>query len=354
MHRRGRHLARRKLVRPSTLVGAAVIMLSGAVLVSQVEDVSRGDAAPPDRQEPAVATTPRAFSADSWWNTPLPVHAPLDPAGADILDYLRTAPGSGPGCLMLAGTGRSRWGLPIYEAGPGDPEYHVTGVIGGHLRELSSLRIPRGARPAGNNDGSMVVYDRSRGYVVALTNAEYHDGRDRWTATGASITYLDSNGLHEATGLADDSRNRGTHRGNNGATMAVSWSEVEHGAIRHVLKAASGPEVADRFVFPMVGSDGDFHGDDPRVPPQGLRLRIKPSIDLDELDLGPEARVIAQALQDYGFYIGDSGGRTALKLESTRAEGLGQRWQLSADALCGLPFTTSYWDVVAEGYDPAR
>ena len=35
------------------------------------------------------------------------------------------------------------------------------------------------------------------------------------------------------------------------------------------------------------------------------------------MDLQPEALVIARALQDYGFYIGDSGGTTALKLENT-------------------------------------
>ena len=72
------------------------------------------------------------------------------------------------------------------------------------------------------------------------------------------------------------------------------------------------------------------------------------------MNLDPEALVIAEALQRYGMYIGDSGGTTALKLEDTESEGRGEVWSLPADALCGLPFTSSYWEVVAEGYDPSR
>ena len=300
-----------------------------------------------------LGATDRAFRADSWWNTPLPADAPLDPAGELVLDYLRTGPESGRGCLTRAGAGESRWGQPVYEARPTDPEYDVEG-LSEPLPELERLRIPEGAQSARNSDNSMTVYDRDRGYVVALSGAQYDSDRDVWTAAGATVTYLDSNGLHVDTGRSDDPRNRGSHRGNNGATMAVELDDVLTGTIGHVLKVAAGPEVADRYVFPMVGSDGDYHGSDPGVPPQGLRLRIKPSIDLDEQGLAPEALVIARALQDYGFYIGDSGGTTALKLQDTSTAGHGQLWELSADALCGMPFTPEYWDVVAEGYDPSR
>ena len=135
--------------------------------------------------------------------------------------------------------------------------------------------------------------------------------------------------------------------------MAVEIDEVKAGAVRHVLKAAAGPEVADRHVFPMVGSDGDYAGSDPGVPPQGLRT---PDQAVDRPRVAQawihEALVIARALQTYGFYIGDSGGTTAIKLQNTYAEGRGQHWHVNADALCGLPFTSEYWDVIAESYDP--
>lgn len=295
----------------------------------------------------------RAFEPNSWWNTPLPRQAPLDPHGAQILHYMRTAPESGKGCLVLAGAGNNNWGTPIYWARPSDPTYDVTGVTNGPW-ELHHLQIPVSAEPADNNDHSMTIYNVAKGYVVALTNARYHSWNDTWTASGGTVTYLDSNGLSAATGRSDDPRNRGTHRGNNGATMAVAYNEVAAGAVEHVLKVALGPEASSKFVFPMTGSDGGYDGDNPAVPPEGLRLRIKPSVNLEGLGLPAQALAIARALQRYGFYIGDSGGTTALKLENTRAEGRGQLWTISPDALCGLPFTSRYWDVIAPGYDPSR
>lgn len=297
---------------------------------------------------------PRAFHADSWWNTPLPSDAPLNPAASSILEYMSTAPENGGGCLKLAGAVDGPWGQPIYWASPSDNSYEITGIeLAMRPPELDRLRIPADAQPGDNNDGNMTVFDLDRGYVVALTDAEYDESDDEWSASGGTVTYLDSNGLHAATGRSDNLRNTGTHRGNNGATMAVRWDMFVEGEIPHVLKVALGPESAERFVFPMVGSDGDYEGDDPSVPPQGLRLRIKPSVNLADLKLHPEALVIAEALQKYGFYIGDSGGTTALKLENTVAEGRGQLWSVTADDLCELPFTPEYWDVIEEGYDPS-
>jgi len=128
---------------------------------------------------------------------------------------------------------------------------------------------------------------------------------------------------------------------------------VRAGVIDHVLKVSSGPELSKRWVFTMTGSDGDGPVDDPTVPPEGLRLRIKPSVQLDTLGLHPQALVIAKALQTYGMYLGDSGGSTAVKLEDTTVEGRGQLWDVTTDDLCGLPLSPTYWDVLPEGYDPS-
>jgi hypothetical protein len=275
---------------------------------------------------------------------------PANPAEDEILEYLSTAPDSGGGCLKFAGAGNNPWGHPIYWAKPGDPVYDLNVPVHARVKELASMRIPPSARPASNNDGHMSVFDLKKNYVIALTDAEYDPDSDDWSATGATVTYLNSNGLHVATGRSDDPRNAGTHRGNNGATMAVRWDMVQAGEINHVLKIASGPQLASRFVFPMVGSDGGYNGTDPAVPPSGLRMRLKPSLNLDAMNLSDQALVIAKALQKYGAYIGDSGGATALKLENTVAEGRGQLWDIGATDLCGLPFSAEYWDVLDESY----
>lgn len=313
------------------------------------------DSAPSDPAAPGPSSEPppepfRAFAPDSWWNVAVPDDAPTHPDAAEILKYMRTARESGDGCVTLAGAENS-WGQPVYWAEPGDTEYDVDVPREGTPSEVSALRIPDGARAADTNDHAMTVFDLARGYVVALTDAYFDEETDVWSASGATITYLDSNGLHADTGQSDDPRNVGSHRGNNGATMMVRYDEIEAGEVRHVLKVASGPEMSRRHVFPMVGSDGDTGR--PLAPEQGLRFRLKPSVDLDAIDLHPEARVIAEALQSYGFYLGDSAGVTALKLENTSAEGRGQLWTVPADALCQLPLSPELWDVLPEGYDPS-
>jgi hypothetical protein len=297
----------------------------------------------------------RAFEPNSWWNTPLPDHTPLEPRAKEVLDYLRTGPDSARGCLVLGGAGESPWGVPMYWSTPSDPTYRVKSTGRRPLPpEFSALRIPRDARVADNADGSIVVYDLTKRYVVAMTHAVYESAANTWSASGGTVTYLDSNGLHVGTGRSDDPRNQGSHRGNNGATMAVSWDQVRAGQIRHVLKVAAGPPLGESHVFPMVGSDGQLQGSGVTVIPQGLRLRIKSSVDLEALNLNPQALVIARALQRYGMYIGDSGGVTGLKLEDTRLEGRSQLWTLRPDALCSLRFEPRFWDVVAEAYDPTQ
>lgn len=299
----------------------------------------------------AAVKASRAFQARSFWNTPLPADAPTSPKAAAILQYMSTAPESDGGCLRLAGASGNRWGQPVFFAKAGDPTYDVqVSSMDKKPPEFSHIRIPRHAQAASNKDATMTLFDKARGYVVAFTGARYAGGQ--WRARGATITYLKSNGLNVKTGRSDDHRNRGTHRGNNGATMMARYREIQAGQIRHVLKVSTGPEAHTGSVFPMVGSDGDSL--DPNAPKQGTRFRIKPSVDLDALHLAPQAKIIAQALQQYGMYIGDSAGHTTLKLEDTRAEGRGQLWKLNGTSMCTVPLTSQYWDVIRDGYDPSR
>jgi hypothetical protein len=341
-----------------------LVVLAVVLVLVIVRPFSGGDARPPT---PSVSPPSRLqgapldargrpyrpFRDRSWWNTPVPANAPSDPAAAQILNYLSTAPESGNGCLSLAGAQQNKWGQPAYWAQRGDPQYDVQGLPAGAPHELRHLRIPKGAQGADNSDGTMSVYDVARDYVVLMTDAHYDAATDTWSASGATVTYLDSNGLLDTAGPAGDPRNQGTHRGNNGATSYVRYDMVKAGDVRNVLKIASGPALADRWVFPMTGSDGTVTDPSVGAPPEGLRLRLKPSIDLKRLGLHPQALVIAKALQKYGVYLGDSGGTTALKLEDTRAEGRGQLWTVTADDLCSLPFTPQFWDVLPEGYDPS-
>jgi hypothetical protein len=275
----------------------------------------------------------RAFTATSFWNTPLPSDAPRHPDSDEIIRFLERD-NAARGCVLLSGVEGNPWGTPVYWVDRGDPTFDV--VASGHdlPPEFAALRISEGARPMRADDREMVVFDRDKGYVAWLHEASYDAEIDRWSASGGSVAYLESNGLeNEVEG--GDSRNTGSHRGLNGAVVAARLDEVRAGAIEHVLRI--GVNTAHRdYIWPMSGSDGT--ATERYAPPQGARLRIKQWVDLDRYDLHPEALVIARALQKYGAIVGDStGGPLELKLEDTVAEGRGQLWSIDETALCAIP-----------------
>jgi hypothetical protein len=180
----------------------------------------------------------------------------------------------------------------------------------------------------------MTVFERRA--VIAFWHATYDPDRDSWSACGGTAYYLRSNGLHGSLPASDDPRNTG-HRGVPPPTWAVRLAEIRSRSIRHVLKIAV-HSTKCRHVYPMVGDECGTWAR--HAPPEGTRIRIKPSIDLGRFHLSVAARVVARALQRYGAVIGDqSGGSVTLKVENTVAEGRGWRWRgvLNRRSLAAIP-----------------
>ena len=63
------------------------------------------------------------------------------------------------------------------------------------------------------------------------------------------------------------------------------------------------------WVWPARKTDGRVPGVEP--PPMGAWMRLRDDVPLD--GLGPQARVVARALQRHGLIVSDTGGRFALR-----------------------------------------
>lgn len=320
------------------LVGCALIAL-GAIGIVLLPDSAGSDA------------PYRAFSRSSYWNTPLPPDAPVDTNSENILAFIKEH--STTNFVRLSGaTPHGRWGNPIYWAKRSDPSYKIRNTCAFEPPpEFASVRIPRGARPDPTSDAAMTVYDVAKGHVYAFHWTEYDSSSDTWSACGGAVYYLDSNGLHGKLHRSDEPRNDG-HRGVPPPAFAVRYDEVQFGEINHVLKI--GVTVTKcAHVFPMVRDECGTM--ETYAPPEGTRIHIKPSVDLNLLGLSPPELVVARALQKYGAVIGDQGGGpVSLKLENTMAEGRGQLWDgvLASDSLAAIPLDD--YEVVKLGYDPTR
>lgn len=91
----------------------------------------------------------------------------------------------------------------------------------------------------------------------------------------------------------------------------VRYDEVASGDVDHVVGMSIPNARAGAPVWPARASDGT--NPDPDAPPMGTWLRLRDDVDLSAL--GPQARVIAQALRDHGAVITDTGGRWVLNGE---------------------------------------
>ena len=284
------------------------------------------------REATRTTVIPDAFSADSFWNSPIPADARIHPSSGAIVEFL-AEDNALDGCITLAGPADA-WGMPIYLADADSTTYNVQSSKYTVPAEFASLRIPPDARSAQTSDAEMVVYDLDRGFVAQLSKANYDIDSDTWTVSGGSIAYLDSNGLDARLEASDDQRNSGSFRGYNGAVSSVHFDDVANGQLDNVVKIGVNNSSTEA-IPPMVGSDGDLTR--PDAPLQGMRLRIRPDLDLSNLGLSDQALIIARGLQEYGAIIGDStGSAVVLKLEDTERSGLGGRWNLHRESLCAI------------------
>ena len=332
------------------VIGAALVVLVGAGLW-----LSLGGGSEPafacGGQEPTDIKNPpeefRAFSDDSYWNTPLPDDAPVDENSDEMIDYLESDSDSD--YIELAGANSSGdWGNPIYFSTEDDKSCRVVNSCELHQPpEFTRIRIPANAGHDPTSDAAMTVYDLDKNLVYGFYEARYDEGSDSWSACGGTVYHLDSNGLEGRLEESDEPNNFG-HRGVPPSTYAVRYEQIENGSIDHVLKIAVN-HASEEYVWPMTGSDGE--SDEEFAPPEGARIRLKPDIDLDSLDLSDAERTIATALQEYGAVIGDqSGSSTVLKVENTVAEGRGQLWDgvLAPDSLSMFGFDD--FEFVEVGY----
>ena len=125
----------------------------------------------------------------------------------------------------------------------------------------------------------------------------------RWYADKVVTVDLDSN-LPRAGGTV-------TASGFSLLAGLVRFDEVASGSIDHALTLVLPSVRAGGAVWPAQGSDG--RSTDPDAPPMGSWFRLRADADLG--GLGPQAAVIARALQTHGAILSDSGPNVAISGE---------------------------------------
>jgi len=288
----------------------ALLTASSAALTSLAVGGCQRPAAAPNVVEAALdpRTGARLYDAASPFNQVIAVNPELDPRSAGFVRLLGRSKNEKGFVLSV-----DEWTVPTYFAQPdtarqdvrisGQPPgaHYDRAFIHDVARIMRAVPIPAGARPDPMEDAHLTVIDPGTRCEYDLYGAARTT--NGWTAKWANVTSTAATGIYPS-GLST--------RGTGFAPLAGTiWpAELRNGRIDHALVFAYPYTRSGGPVYPATASDGKSTL--ATALPQGARVQLDPALDLSTLKLNPYERTIAEALQRYGMYLGDTGGALAL------------------------------------------
>jgi hypothetical protein len=247
---------------------------------------------------PKIAGCP-VFPASSVWNKPVN-KLPVAAGSATLIASI----GLGAGVHADFGNGLydgSRIGIPyVVVHGKTTPKSKVTFDYADESDKGPypiPANVPIEGAPAHANEGDrhaiLVDADTCRDYeLYALQHAA-----SGWHAGSGAIFDLRSNKLRPAGWTSADAAGLPILPG-----LARWDGDASTGAIRHALRFTAS-ETRKAYIYPARHYASS--STDPSLPPMGLRVRLKASVDISKLP--PQARMVAQAMKTYGLILADNG-----------------------------------------------
>jgi hypothetical protein len=163
-----------------------------------------------------------------------------------------------------------------------------------------------GAAPDPRADSHLAVVDWKRNLVWDMW-ALRRDPDGGWRSATGMVYAADGPGVFstEEIGVVDGEsvHFHGPSRAAGVPAVAglILYDEVMAGEVRHKIAAASRFCAYKEFVFPAAWTDGfTEHG-----IPEGTVIQLDPALDLSQLALTREERIVCVALQRYGMVLVD-------------------------------------------------
>jgi hypothetical protein len=243
---------------------------------------------------PAARHCP-VFPADNAWN------ARIDklPVAADSAQLIASIGLDSP---MHADFGSGTWdggpiGIPFDVVSRKTPRSRVSFD---YAAESDRVRypVPRhvhiegGARSTG--DRHAILVDKSSCRLYELY--DLHQTIRGWTAGSGAVWSLRSDHLRPAGWTSADAAGLPIFPG------LARWDEVARGTIDHALRFTA-PRTRRAYVYPARHYASSSN--DPSLPPMGLRVRLKASVNVASFP--KQSRTVLRALQRYGMILADNG-----------------------------------------------
>jgi hypothetical protein len=242
---------------------------------------------------PPVVNGADIFPADNAWNTAVDSADQLDAAAtAMYLPNMAMSTGLHHDWSAIA---NGDYGIPYVVVPADQPKVPITITEYPGDSDPGPYPIPLDAPIEKGGDAHVIAVDPSNGFLYELFAGKPANGG--WSAGLAAKWDLKSNaGRPMGLGSAD-AAGLPIFPGLARADEVVVGKEIKH-ALRFTMN-----NIQKAYVAPanhLVGSKSD-----PNLPPMGLRVRLKASVDIT--GYGPQSRVVLTALKKYGLILADIG-----------------------------------------------
>ena len=229
----------------------------------------------------------RIFPASDVWNQRVD-RLPVDPRSATFIAAIGL-----PARLHPDFSNAGGYGIPFNVVGTSTPRSNVAFDYASESDHVA-YPIPPSPRIEGGSDRHLLMVD-----TIACRLYELYDAVHRssgWTAGSGATWNLRSNALRPDGWTSADAAGLPIFPG------LVRADQVLAGGILHALRFTA-PRTCAGHIAPARHDAGS--GSCAVLPPMGLRVRLKASVDLT--GFGPQARTVLVALQRYGMILADNG-----------------------------------------------
>ena len=266
----------------------------GAALVAALATVLFAGSSARALRLPAARHCP-VFPANNAWNERVD-KLPVAASSAELISSI------GLDSPVHADFGSGKWdggpiGIPFDVVSRKTPGSRVSFE---YADESNRVRypIPRNVRieggPQATGDRHAILVDKSTCRLYELY--DLRRSSHGWTAGSGAVWNLRSNHLRPAGWTSADAAGLPMFPG------LARWDEVARGRIDHALRFTA-PETRRAYVYPARHYASSSN--DPSLPPMGLRVRLKASVNVSSFPR--QARVVLRALQRYGMILADNG-----------------------------------------------
>ncbi len=279
-------------------VPAKLVALGAAILALEAGSPA-GTAAAPGPGSNAPVSSKNAglgpiFPPSNPWNTDIskyPVHAD----SAKFLESIGLQTGLHPDFGSSPESG-----IPYVVVGPKQPLIPVTFDEGKSESDPGPYPLPIDAPIEGgqksDGDRHAIAVDPAHRKLYEIYRA-FPDGKNGWKAYSGAVFDLSSDDLRKAGWTSADAAGLPIFPGLVRYDEAVTQGAIKH-ALRFTVKKTQRGYISPARHFASRSTDAS-------LPPMGLRVRLKPKVDVSRFP--EEVQVILNALKKYGMIVADNG-----------------------------------------------